>query len=313
MNIRANVRVAGSAQPKEIISVARPKVESLRRVTHTVLEAPVVEEPPSELLREDQQILPPQLLSKRTDSARLLGYFLVAIGLVAVVLSVLFTSMISAFVGLGLTFWGALIFFVQPRKYVRSDLMSATAISSLKTIDKMMVGMGYRERGVYIPGDKQPVLFVPSEPFSKIPVDSAIEDKTFLDDPQGLLVAPPGLALASLIEKKLGFKLKNRGINSVVQALPKVLVDDLEIVRDVEIEVTGSKIDFKFIDSIYADFCREIQGTSRRCGLGCPMCSALACILATASGKPVLFEEDKPTAGKNTTISSYLLVDGLRL
>jgi hypothetical protein len=178
----------------------------------------------------------------------------------------------------------------------------------------MMVGLGYSEKGVYLPaGDAKVVVFVPSEPFSMLPESSVIEGKTFLKDPQGMLVVPPGLALANLIEKKLGFTLKNCGVEDVVRALPKVLVEDLEIVRDVEIEVNGDRISFKLIDSIYADFCKEMRETSRRCGLGCPMCSALACILTIASGKPVLFDEDELSEDKRTTYSIYELLNRRRL
>lgn len=204
------------------------------------------------------------------------------------------------------------MFFIQPKNYVRSDLMNATAISSLKTIDKMMIGMGYTEKGVYIrahDSDKA-VVFVPSEPFSMIPQLSSLEDgRTFLSEPAGLLVPPPGLALASLIEKKLGFKLKNCGLEALVEALPKVLVEDLEIVKDVEIEVKEDFVTFKLYDSIYADFCLEVRDTSRRCGLGCPMCSALASILAIATGKPVLYEEDRTSEDSRFTESVYQIVN----
>jgi hypothetical protein len=230
--------------------------------------------------------------------------------------SIIFASTIAAFVGLGLTFWGALTFFIQPKNYVRSDLMNATAISSLKTIDKMMLGMGYREKGVYIrayDSDKA-VVFVPSEPYSRIPEIAGFEeDRTFLSDPAGLLVPPPGLALAGLIEKKLGFKLKNCGVQTLAEALPKVLVEDLEIVKDVEIEVKGNSVRFKLHDSIYADFCREVRETSRRCGLGCPMCSALASLLAVATGKPVLYEDDLVSEDGKITTSVYQLISRPRL
>ena len=246
---------------------------------------------------------------------QLVGFLLLGIGLVTLTASVMFSSTILSFVGLGLVFWGMLAFFIQPQKYVRSDLMDATGLSSLKTIDRMMVGIGFREKGVYIPTEKEKaVVFVPSEPYSRIPAGTdALQESTLIQDPLGLVVVPPGLALANLIEKKMGFTLKNCGVETVLRALPKVLVEDLEIVRDVEIEVRGAKVDFKLVGSIYSDFCREMRETSRRCGLGCPMCSALACILASASGKPVLFEEDELTTEKGTTLSSYEILNRSRL
>jgi len=246
----------------------------------------------------------------------LVGWLLLGIGLSALAAAILFASTILTFIGLGLTFWGSLMFFIQPKNYVRSDLMNATAISSLKTIDKMMMGMGYREKGVYIQAHEsdKAVVFVPSEPFSMIPqISSFEEDRTFLSDPAGLLVPPPGLALAGLIEKKLGFKLKNCGLEALVEALPKVLVEDLEIVKDVEIEVKEDSVHLKLYDSIYADFCAEVRDTSRRCGLGCPMCSALASILAIATGKPVLYEEDRMSEDKRLTESVYQLLSRPRL
>ncbi|MGA2973250.1 MAG: hypothetical protein ABSE39_11615 [Candidatus Bathyarchaeia archaeon] len=297
-----------------VTSAFNPNIESGGEVTQALLQ-PIQDIQRSEL--QTQQLLTEsQLLHKQRRTTTLVGCFLLGIGMTVLAVSIVFASTIAAFVGLGLTFWGALMFFIQPKNYVRSDLMNATAISSLKTIDSMMLGMGYREKGVYIrahDSDKA-VVFVPSEPFSLIPQLSGLdEDRTFLNDPAGLLVPPPGLALAALIEKKLSFKLKNCGVDTLAEALPKVLVEDLEIVKDVEIEVKDDSVRFKLIDSIYADFCSEIRETSRRCGLGCPMCSALACILAIATGKPVLYEEDKMSDDKKITESVYQLISGQRL
>ncbi len=268
--------------------------------TESVLERPVTEVPPQ--LGHEAQLPVTSAMRKSHPTSQLAGYLLLGIGFVVLTASVLFASTILTFIGLGLALWGMLAFFVQPQQYVKSDLMNATAQSSLKTIENMMVGMGYREKGVYIPARKEKVVvFVPLEPYSMLPESSVVEGKTFLKDPQGMLVVPPGLALANLIEKKLGFTLRNCGVETIVSALPRVLVEELEIVRDVEIEVKDDRIGFKLVDSIYADFCRETRETNRRCGLGCPMCSALACILAVASGKPVLFDEDELSEDKRTT------------
>lgn len=273
--------------------------------TQTLLRHPISENLP-ELIHEQIPLQPKHF-------AQLVGYLLLGFGFVALTASILVASTILTFIGLGLVFWGVLTFFVQPQKYVRSDLMNATAMSTLSTIDRIMIGLGYREQGVYIPvGKEKTVVFVPSEPFSRIPEGAAIEGKTFLSNPQGMLVAPPGLALASLIEKKLDFTLRNAGVEALVRALPKALVEDLEISRDVEIQVAGDKIKIKLIDSIYDDFCKEMRETSRRCGFGCPMCSALACVIATASGKPVMVEEEE-SSHKGETLSSFQLINEQRL
>jgi len=289
-------------------------VEPRGQLTQTLLEPLPTETLSNRILEKKQSQRDKRYLSRRRSS-QLVGYFLLGIGLVALIVSVSSTSTILAFVGLGLSLWGVLALFIQPEKYVASNLMNATALSSMKTFDSMMMGLGYRERGVYIPstdGSSEAVVFVPSEPFSLIPQSSAIEGKSFLKDPQGLLVVPPGLALSTLIEKKLGFSVKNCGLEKLVQALPKALVE-LEIVRDVGIKVAGDHVDFTLFDSVYSDFCQQIRDKSRPCALGCPMCSALACILAVATGKPVMFEEDKLSGDKNISTSSYRVISGQRL
>jgi len=283
--------------------------------TQTLLERPVVED----------QMHVPDLVNRKTHrerrlpktwnlGKRLVGYLLLGIGLLALAASVMFTSTILAFIGLGMALWGALMFFIQPHKYVHLDLMNATARSSLKSIDQVMVGIGYTEKGVYIPTESErAVVFIPEEPFSRIPESKDIEGHTLLDAPRGLVVVPPGLALANLIEKKVGFSLKDCGIDRLIRTLPKVIIDDLEIAQRVEIKINGDLVNFKLVNNVFADFCKEISDTSRRCGLGCPMCSALACVLATATGKPVLFEEDKSGTDKKTSEPSYRIIDRSRL
>ncbi len=308
-----NARISRLTQADASPSVDRT-VQSGPQVAQSLLQ-PIQDMKRTELQTE-QLLAESQLLRKQKRNTTVVGCLLLGIGLAALAAAIVFASTILTFIGLGLTLWGSLMFFVQPKNYVRSDLVNATAISSLKTIDKMMMGMGYREKGVYIQGQDsdKAVVFVPSEPFSMIPQLSGFEeDRTFLSNPAGLLLPPPGLALAGLIEKKLGFKLKNCGLEALVEALPKVLVEDLEIVKDVEIEVKEETVRIKLFNSIYADFCQEVRDTSRRCGLGCPMCSALASILAMATGKPILYEEDKTSEDKRVTESVYQIINRARL
>ena len=312
-----NSRIAQITGAAELPAPLNDNLESdpkLTQAAQTLLSMPVLDRQQSEA--ETQALLSEsKLLRKQKRTATLVGYVLLALGLITCAASIILSSTVSAFVGLGLTLWGMLSLFIQPKNYVKTDLMNATAISSLKTIDKMMVGIGYREKGVYIPAGEgeRALVFVPSEPFARIPQTSQLEGRTFLEDPDGLVVPPPGLALAGLIEKKLGFKLKNCGLETLVEALPKVLVEDLEIVRDLEIEVTGDAVKFRLFDSIYANFCSEVRDSSRRCGLGCPMCSALAVVLASATGRPVVYEEDKSGDEKNTSESTYRIIRGSRL
>ena len=308
---------ADSSKYEQRVSRSIERVtDSPKQVAQTVLESPGWETQSEAESLEKQRLQRVRLRAKRKLASKYIGFTLLGTGLAALGVATMFKSTILTFTGLGLTFWGMLAFFVQPQNYVPSDLMSATALSSLKTIDKIVTdGIGYREKAVYIPANnhEKVVAFIPSEPFSRIPQGSEIEGKTRLNDPEGLLVVPPGLALSNLIESTLGFDLKNCGVDTLTRTLPKVLVEDLGIVGDVGIEVKGDFVKITLVHSVYADFCRDVIETSRRCGLGCPMCSALACILAIATGKPVLSTEERSSQKDGTTESYFQLLNEPRL
>lgn len=251
-------------------------------------------------------------VKKRIQSSTLAGYTMITTGILSLVISIYFASTILVFIGLGLTFWGALLLFIRPQKYVRSVLMDSTALSSLRTIDRVMTDLGYLEKGIYIPGGnpERAVVFVPSEPFGRIPKANEIEDQTFIKDPKGIAMVPPGLSLALLIEKQLGVDLGKCSLETLSERLPKLLIEDLEMAQNFEMHVKGDEVRFKFDESIYSDFCHKLSSSTRICaGLGCPICSAMACVLAISTGRPVSFEGDKNSADGKSLESTYRLLE----
>ena len=249
---------------------------------------------------------------KRRQPSTIAGYTMIATGILSLAFSVYASSTILVFMGLGLTFWGALLLFIRPQKYVRSVLMDSTALSSLRTIDRIMTDLGYLEKGIYIPrgNPERAVVFVPSEPFGRIPKAKEIEDQTFIKNPKGIAMVPPGLALANLIEKELGVDLRKCSLEALSERLPKLLIEDLEMAQNFEMHVNGDEVRFKFDESIYSDFCHKLSISTRVCaGLGCPICSAMACVLAISTGRPVSFEGDKYSADGKSLESTYRILE----
>ena len=248
---------------------------------------------------------------RRRSSSALIGYGLAGVGIISLVLSVVYASTVVAFIGLGLTFWGALLLFIRPRHYVRSDLMDSTALSSLASIDRVITSLGYNQKGVYIPvsNPEKAVVFIPSHPLNKIPKMEQVEKRTFVKDPDGIAMVPPGLALANLFERELGIKFSEWSLEEMVKRLPKLLIEDLEMVQDCSIKVDGDHVSFRFVESVYSEFCSKLRSSTKVCSsVGCPMCSAMACILAEVSHRPVEFDKDKYTTERGTVESSYRLL-----
>jgi hypothetical protein len=254
-------------------------------------------------------------ISKRRhrSSSSLIGSGLAGSGALSLILAVVFTSTILAFLGLGLTFMGALSLFIRPRRYIRSDVMDSTALSSLKTIDRVITGLGYNEKGIYIPvgNPEKTIVFVPSHPLKQIPKAAQVENQTFVKNPEGITIVPPGMALANLFEKELGVKFSEWSLEKMTERLPKLLIEDLEMVQDCTIKTEGDRVSFRFVESVFSEFCGELKGTTKVCGsLGCPMCSAMACVLAEVSHRPVEFDKDKYSTDGGTVESSYIILPG---
>jgi hypothetical protein len=259
-------------------------------------------------LEKEKESLRDQLWKGRKRPSALAGYGLVGVGGISLILSVVFTSTVLAFIGLGLLFWGALLLFIRPRQYVRSDLMDSTALSSLATVDRVVRSLGYNQKGVYIPvhNPEKAVAFIPAQPNGRLPAPEQIEDQTFVKNPDGIAMVPPGMSLANLFEKELGIKFTETTMQDLAEKLPKLLIDDLEMVQDCQIKIDGNDVRFKFVESVYSEFCNRLRESTKVCSsLGCPLCSAMACVLAEVSGRPVEFDKDNYSTDGKTVESLY--------
>ena len=76
----------------------------------------------------------------KISPTRLVSWFLLALGLIAL-----------AFIGLGLTFWGALTLYITTEKYVKEILLNSTLLPTLANMDKILTELGYQGKAVYLP------------------------------------------------------------------------------------------------------------------------------------------------------------------
>ena len=266
--------------------------------------------------KSKKEMLRPKVWKYKLKSPEIIGYILLLFGAISLMFSVIYVSSILAFVGLGLTFWGALLLFIRPTKLVKVNLLDSTAISSLTTINRIIDDLRYKGKAIYLPprylkGLKSGTIFIPSKKEVIIPpVEEVAEEKVFLKNPKGICLTPPGLSLVNLYEKELGKDFAKVNLSYLQNNLPKLFIEDLEIAEDLEINVEGDMIQVKITGSIYEDFCKEARKLPNICGsLGCPLCSSIACALTRATGKPVIIEKI-PHSKDDETIQSYYRIIG---
>jgi len=259
-----------------------------------------------ENLQKENEILKRDVLkSKRTPSGKI-GFILLAIGALTLIGSVVNTSTVLAFIGLGLTFWGALFLFARPIKFVRVSLLDSTAISSYTTIDRIIQDLNYKGKPVYIPpypkeaylpeylrGLKEMIVFIPAEDVIAMPTIEEMAKKQFLlKNPKGICIAPPGYGLVSLFERELKTEFTQINLNELYDALPTIIVNNLELAKEFEINHEKDHIHIKIIDSVYKDLYSREQGFKSIHSVGCPLTSAIACALAKTTGKLVAIVKD---------------------
>ena len=249
--------------------------------------------------------------------SKLIPPALLSLGAIALVLSISYTSSILAFIGLGLIFWGGLLYYIRPGRYVKETLLDKTSLPSLISLGEIMTELGYKSKGIYLPPKyssdfESAKVYFGAENDGKLPTPEEIqkeEDRIFLKNPNGILITSPGSELTKLFEKTLGKNFTKVNLQYLEQNIPKLLMD-LEIAKNVEMHSTGNTVSIKIEGSVTNSICKEIRKQSNICGsLGCPLCSSIASALAKATGKPILIERDLKSEDGETMEIKYRLLE----
>lgn len=251
----------------------------------------------------------------KIDPTKLICYVLLSAGVIVLAFSILYTFSILAFIGLGLTFWGALLRYITPSKHVPLELLNATVTSTLTNMEKIITDSNLNGKGIYLPPKylkdfESSLIFIPSKAEQALPKPEEIEEeKLYSKNPNGIFLTPPGLALSKLFEEELGTSFTKTDLNYLQEKLPKLFIGDMEIVEGIDIETENDTITIEITNHIFKDICEETRKHQKLCeSIGCPLCSALACALAKVTGKPITIErEEQSQDGKTTKIQYHIL------
>jgi hypothetical protein len=246
---------------------------------------------------------------------RAIALMLLVLGLVSLLGSAVYNSYVAAFVGLGLTFWGALLLYLVPSKRVRLDLLTATGISSFADIERILTSSDSTAKGVYLPPKlledyQSSLVFVPSNAETALPKREEVDtEELYSKKPGGIYLTPPGLALSRLFEKELKVPFTETNLSYLQKELPR-LFEKLEISKDTNIEANDTTVTVRITKHIFIPLCEETAKLKRAHEtVGSPLSSALACVLAKATGKPIVVQKEETTQDQTTTIEYRMLED----
>ena len=264
------------------------------------------------------------------DLSLVIGAVFTIFGIVSIDLSIFYASQILALIGLGLTFWGVVFFLTMPKGYldtllltsaVYPEYLTSAVYPEYSTLDRITNCLEC-EKGYYIPtlpigtvvpgylkGLKDPVIFVPAEADFHMPsVEDISQGKFLLEKGKGILLTPPGLGLLKQIEKKMKVKLNGLSINEICEVLPNVILEDFALAKDLTMTAEAKHIHLSVQNSVYKSLYDPEDGPKSARLLGCPIVSAIACILAQASGKTIALAETNASLDGSTIEIEYQIV-----
>jgi hypothetical protein len=275
-------------------------------------------------LQTDTEKLKLELRKARRIPSGKIGIILIVPGALSLIFSILNNSQVLAFIGLGLTFWGALFFFVRPIKYVKSTLLDSTAISSYSTIDRIIKDLKYKGKSYYIPpypkevylpehlkGLKNMIVFISADSGPDMPsIEEMAKSGFLLENPKGICVAPPGLGLLTQFEKELRTDITKLDLNELCETLPPIILENFQLAKEIEMKTEKNQVHLKIFDSIYTNLYGREQNLNSVHFLGCPLISAITCAIAKTTGKIVTIYRDNVSPDGQTIEAWLRFVEG---
>jgi hypothetical protein len=194
-------------------------------------------------------------------------------------------------------------------KACSARFIAASASSNVNNIERILSEFDLSEKGVYLPPKnlknmESSLIFIPKVLKTALPTSDEFVEKLYSPRKDGVFLTPPGLAFSILFEKELGMSFTKTNLEHFELTLPKLLTEDLEMCENVDIQVQENTVTIEIIGSVFNDVCKATNNQPHTHEqVGCFLSSALVCILAKTTGKPITIQsETQNFVARKTTI-----------
>lgn len=268
----------------------------------------------SQLEKEKEELLAELDYLKRKPVGRI-GYVLLVLGFVFMFTSIYSSHRISAYIGIALIFWGAIALYISPSGYIKKSILDSIVKDPIEFMHKLASDLDYSGAPLYVsPGNlwglSNSALIIPRQELDELPTDDWIsDDRVFLENPPVMKLVPPGHTLSKLIEDELKTKYSAEELLDLSIDLKRVLVRGLEMVDSFQMTVEDSTIQVEMTGSVFFENFFDILELSQGKFIGDPLNSAIACILAKSTRKPVFIEDMSLDQNARTIRSTFKIVE----
>ncbi|MDR1992696.1 MAG: hypothetical protein LBQ98_04245 [Nitrososphaerota archaeon] len=247
-----------------------------------------------------------------TKAQTLLPPIVIASGIFLTILSGFYISSFLAILGITISFWGAILYYIKPTKYVPISFITAINTSNMDNLNRLFTELKYTQKSIYLPPNKlsdpeSSIIFIPQTTNKIILTNNETTNTLFTTKKDGMLLTPPGYGLIKIMEQKLGSSFTKMDLIALQKQLPHLLIEELGIAENISIQVENNQLTIEITGSIFTTECNQAQKYPQIHGsIGCILTSALACALSKVTGKPVTINAEE-TIGKTTKITYHFL------
>jgi hypothetical protein len=259
--------------------------------------------------------------SAKQESAKI-GVAFLAAGIIALSVSIFLNSQVTALVGLGTTFWGALFILMSPSRYVEGSLLANQATSFYLTMDRVIADFKYPAKAYYVPpysrerelpdrlkGLKENVVFVSASKDTITPTIEDIAQSKFMStNKKGVLIAPPGLGILFEIEKRTQREI-DIGLSDLCIIIPRIM-EELALTKEMTMHEETERVNLTIHDSLYRNLYIPEYNLKSISLLGCPIVAAIACAIAKTTRKIVTIQNLKVSPEDRITEIEYQILQG---
>jgi hypothetical protein len=274
-------------------------------------------------LQKETQSLKKQIHTLNRNSTIRISIVFAIPGILSLILSIITESQVLAFIGLGLTFWGALFYLVRPIAYVRGSLLSTTATTLYQITDRIIKDLNIKGTGIYVPpypkevylpqhliGLKETIFFLSQDANQTAPsIEEMATGKFVTKNPKGVILIPPGSSFMDQIEKLLRTDITKMNLEDLCTTLPQLILENFQLAKEIEMKTENNQIHLKTVDSIYKNLYRQDNLKSVQL-LGDPLTSTVACTIARATGKQVTIQNINVSPDTQTIETTFQLAEG---
>ncbi len=227
-----------------------------------------------------------------------LGLAVTSVGAGCLIISYISSSLILTFIGLGLTLWGLLLFYISQPRSIPRKVFDVLSLSTLRSIDAIVSEVYHGESVIHFyhansKGLAQGYIYFADKP------DGAVSNYLQLNAQQisqnhlnGTFILSPSQALLDLLEKELNVNLAKIDFPFLERTLPEILVEELKLVDYFLIESNDDTYAIQFSGDPSVQLCRLINEKSKiGYRIGCPVCGVLALALSKSTGRPIRIKQ----------------------